>query len=77
MLDDFGHAADICGDYGDFAAMAARRRGRRIRAEREAEKDRSGEFFVDVVLFAEEENVLLKFFLADEVFGGAASGPSQ
>src|SRR5260370_39233493 len=31
----------------------------------------SGELGVDGVLFAEEENVLLKFFLADEVFSGA------
>jgi len=77
MLDDFGHAADICGDYGDFAGHGfegGEAEGFELRGKQK--KIGSGEFFVDVVLFAEEENVLLKFFLRTRYSAAPRSGPS-
>ena len=73
MLDDFGHASDVGGDDGNFAGHGfegGEAEGFELRGKQK--KIGGGELFVDVVLFAEEENVLLKFFLTDEVFGGAA-----
>jgi len=73
VLDDFGHASDVGGDDGNFAGHGfegGEAEGFELRGKQK--KIGGGELFVDVVLFAEEENVLLKFFLTDEVFGGAA-----
>src|SRR6266481_7782565 len=73
MLDDFGDAADVGGDDGDFAGHGfegGESEGFELRGKQK--KIGGGELFVDVVLFAEEENVFLEFFLADQVFRGAA-----
>src|ERR1700674_315487 len=73
MLDNFGHAADVGGDHGDLAGHGfegGESEGLELRGKKE--EIRRGEFFVDVVLFAEEENVLLETVLAHEKFSGAA-----
>src|SRR5882724_1473129 len=73
MLDDFGDAADVGGDDGNFTRhgfQGGEAEGFELRGKKE--EIGGGEFLVDVVLLAKEENVLLDFFLADEVFGGAA-----
>src|SRR5713226_2472431 len=73
MLDDFRDAADVGGDDGDFASHgfeSGEAEGFELRGKQK--KIGGGELFVDVVLFAEEENVFLEAVFADEVFGGAA-----
>src|SRR6266853_412283 len=62
----FGEDADFAGhgfEGGEAEGFELRGKQKKIGG---------GELFVDVILLAEEENVLLEFFLADEIFGGAA-----
>ena len=75
MLDDFGDAADVGGDDGNFAGHGfegGEAEGFKLR--RKQEKIGGSELFVDAILLAKEEDILLKFFLADKVFGGAVVG---
>src|SRR5713226_646177 len=75
MLDDFGDAADVCGDDGNFAGHGFEcGEAERFELRGKKKKIGGGELFVDGVLFAKEENVFLKAALADEVFGGATVG---
>src|SRR5882672_8352018 len=73
VRDDLGHAANVCGDDGDFAGHgfeSGEAEGFELR--RKQKEIGGGEFFVDVVLFAQKKNVFLQAILADEEFGGAA-----
>src|SRR6266478_522902 len=73
VLDNFWDAADVGGDNGDFAGHGfegGKAEGFELGGEQE--KIGGGQFFVDGILFAKEEDVFLKFFLAHEIFGGAA-----
>jgi len=75
VLDDFGHAASVRADDGNFAGHgfeSGEAEGLELR--RKKEKVGGGKLFVDGVLLAKEEHVFLEFFLADEIFGGAAVG---
>src|SRR5205823_914543 len=68
VLYDFGDATDVCGDYGDFAGHGFER-GEAERFELRGKKKEIGgrKFFVDSVLLAEEEDVLLELLFADEI----------
>src|SRR6266700_3338259 len=73
MLDDFGDAADVCGDDGNFASHGfegGKTEGFELR--RKQEEIGRGKLFVNVVLLTEEENVSLEAVFAHEEFGGAA-----
>src|SRR5258708_10307635 len=73
MLDNFGDAADVGGDDGDFAGHGFEGgKAEGFELGREEKEIGGGELFVDGILFAEKENVFLEAALADEVFGGAA-----
>src|SRR5260370_620623 len=75
MLDNFGDAADVGGDNGDFAGHGfegGKAEGFELRGKQE--KVGGGELFVDGILFAKEEDIFLEAMFADEVFGGATVG---
>src|SRR5260370_15439183 len=75
MLDDFGHAADVCSDDRNLASHGLEGgEAEGFELGREEKEIGGGELFVDGILFAEKENVFLETALADEVFGGAAVG---
>src|ERR1700693_165510 len=75
VLDDFGDAAYIGGDYGDFAGHGFKRgQAERFELRGEQEEIGGGELLVDGVLLTEEEHVFLHLLFADEIFGGAAVG---
>src|SRR3981189_1142045 len=73
VCDDLGHAANVCGDDGDFAGHgfeSGEAEGFELR--RKQEKIGGGQFLVDDVLFAQKKNVFLEEILGNEKFGGAA-----
>src|SRR5437899_3283600 len=73
MLDDFGDAADACGDDGNFASHCLKsRKAEGFELRRKQKKIGGGELFVDGVLLAEKEDVFLETKFADEVFGSTA-----
>jgi hypothetical protein len=73
VLDDFGDAADVGSDDGDFASHSFKGgEAERFELRGEKEKIGGGEFFVNIVLLAEEVDVFLQAIFADEEFGGAA-----
>src|SRR5258708_38101961 len=73
MLDDFGDAADVCSDDGNFAGHGFEGRGAEgFELRRKQKKIGGGELFVNIVLLAQEENVSLEAVFADEEFGGAS-----
>src|SRR6266704_1069334 len=60
MLDDFGDAADACGDDGNFASHCLKsRKAEGFELRRKQKKIGGGELFVDGVLLAEKEDVFL------------------
>jgi len=73
MLDDFADAADVGGDDGDFAGHGFEGgEAEGFELGRKKEKIGGSELFVDVVLFPEEKDVLLKFFSCGPDTRGAA-----
>src|SRR5207302_1997323 len=73
MLDDFGNAADVGGDDGNFAGHGLESgEAERFKLRGKQKEISGGELFVDGILLAEKEDVFLEMILADEVFGGAA-----
>src|SRR6266704_965525 len=56
MLDDFGDAADACGDDGNFASHCLKsRKAEGFELRRKQKKIGGGELFVDGVLLAEKD----------------------
>src|SRR5689334_24069785 len=68
VLDYFGDAAYVRGDYGDFAGHGFERgEAERLELRGEQEEVGGGKFFVYGILFTEEEDVLLELLFTDEV----------
>src|SRR5260370_32120847 len=75
MLDDFGDASDIGGDYRDFAGHGfegGQAEGLELRGKQE--EIGGGEVLIAGVLLADEKDVFLQFLFADEIFRGATVG---